>query len=266
MGHEYVELKNTAAVDAYRHAVDINPKDYRAWHELNPSNSAPRACTPARSDAPHPPSQVRARADVRDPADALLRAFLLPEGDRLRPYDSRMWCAMAGCYKGLQRMKEAIQCYQVAAALGDPRGLLTSHPIRTPPPPPPPPPRRSPTACGGEHGSRRHRASGARADLQGGGGHAACGHYFRRILELRQRARRRRAGGAGGLSFLANFCKGEASCAKRASIARGSLTQAASSRRRRRPFSARFTRRQPVGDSASSDEFGRAPLLKVNAE
>ena len=32
MGHEYVELKNTAAaVDAYRHAVDINPKDYRAW-------------------------------------------------------------------------------------------------------------------------------------------------------------------------------------------------------------------------------------------
>lgn len=32
MGHEYVELKNTAAaVDAYRHAVDINAKDYRAW-------------------------------------------------------------------------------------------------------------------------------------------------------------------------------------------------------------------------------------------
>ena len=33
MGHEYVELKNTAAaVDAYRHAVDINAKDYRAWY------------------------------------------------------------------------------------------------------------------------------------------------------------------------------------------------------------------------------------------
>jgi len=35
MGHEYVELKNTAAaVDAYRHAVDINAKDYRAWYGL----------------------------------------------------------------------------------------------------------------------------------------------------------------------------------------------------------------------------------------
>ncbi|KAK6163820.1 hypothetical protein DH2020_000684 [Rehmannia glutinosa] len=32
MGHEYVEMKNTsAAVDAYRRAVDINPCDYRAW-------------------------------------------------------------------------------------------------------------------------------------------------------------------------------------------------------------------------------------------
>ena len=31
----YVELKNTAAaVDAYRHAVDINAKDYRAWYGL----------------------------------------------------------------------------------------------------------------------------------------------------------------------------------------------------------------------------------------
>ena len=30
-----MELKNTAAaVDAYRHAVDINPKDYRAWYGL----------------------------------------------------------------------------------------------------------------------------------------------------------------------------------------------------------------------------------------
>ena len=40
MGHEYVELKNTAAaVDAYRHAVDINPKDYRAWQHLHASNT-----------------------------------------------------------------------------------------------------------------------------------------------------------------------------------------------------------------------------------
>ena len=38
MGHEFVELKNTAAaVDAYRHAVDINPKDYRAWYGASES-------------------------------------------------------------------------------------------------------------------------------------------------------------------------------------------------------------------------------------
>ena len=42
--------------------------------------------------------------------------FYFRKATGLRPYDSRMWCAMAGCYKGLQRMKEAIQCYQVAAA------------------------------------------------------------------------------------------------------------------------------------------------------
>eukprot|EP00850_Spirogloea_muscicola_P002061 SM000008S22150 [mRNA] locus=s8:2373:4612:- [translate_table: standard] len=35
MGHEYMEMRNTpAAIDAYRHAVDINPLDYRAWYGL----------------------------------------------------------------------------------------------------------------------------------------------------------------------------------------------------------------------------------------
>ena len=30
MGHEYLEMKNqAAAIQAYRKAVDINPKDYR---------------------------------------------------------------------------------------------------------------------------------------------------------------------------------------------------------------------------------------------
>jgi tetratricopeptide (TPR) repeat protein len=35
MGHEYVELKNTAAaVECYRRAVDANARDYRAWYGL----------------------------------------------------------------------------------------------------------------------------------------------------------------------------------------------------------------------------------------
>ena len=36
VGHEYVELKNrAAAIEAYRMAVDINPRDYRAWYVTN---------------------------------------------------------------------------------------------------------------------------------------------------------------------------------------------------------------------------------------
>ena len=35
MGHEYVEMKNShAAIEAYRCAVDVNRKDYRAWYGL----------------------------------------------------------------------------------------------------------------------------------------------------------------------------------------------------------------------------------------
>ena len=60
--------------------------------------------------------------------------FYYRKATGLRPYDSRMWCAMAGCYKGLQRMKEAIQCYQVAAALGAHRAFKRSisHPCMRP--------------------------------------------------------------------------------------------------------------------------------------
>ena len=40
----------------------------------------------------------------------------------LRPYDARMWCAMAGCYKHLRRTSEAIKCYQRAETSGDREG------------------------------------------------------------------------------------------------------------------------------------------------
>ena len=41
----------------------------------------------------------------------------------LRPYDARMWCAMAGCYKHLRRTSEAIKCYQRAETSGDREGI-----------------------------------------------------------------------------------------------------------------------------------------------
>ena len=35
MGHEFLELKNTtAAIEAYRSAIDIDPNDFRAWYGL----------------------------------------------------------------------------------------------------------------------------------------------------------------------------------------------------------------------------------------
>jgi len=38
MGHEFLEMGNThAALEAYRRAVDINPRDYRAWFGLGQS-------------------------------------------------------------------------------------------------------------------------------------------------------------------------------------------------------------------------------------
>ena len=98
MGHEYVELKNTAAaVDAYRHAVDISPKDYRAWYGLGQTYEI-----------------------LAMPYYAL---FYYRKATALRPYDSRMWCAMAGCYARLHRRSDAIQCYQRAEANHDREGI-----------------------------------------------------------------------------------------------------------------------------------------------
>ena len=60
MGHEYVELKNTAAaVDAYRHAVDINPKDYRAWYGLGQTYEILQMYFYALSTTARPPRSGR---------------------------------------------------------------------------------------------------------------------------------------------------------------------------------------------------------------
>ena len=44
--------------------------------------------------------------------------FYYRKATALRPYDSRMWCAMAGCYKQLGKKPEAIKCYQVSPSPG----------------------------------------------------------------------------------------------------------------------------------------------------
>ena len=37
----------------------------------------------------------------------------------LRPYDSRMWCALGSCYSEMDRVDDAIKCYERAACAGD---------------------------------------------------------------------------------------------------------------------------------------------------
>jgi len=37
----------------------------------------------------------------------------------LRPFDSRMWCALGGCYEELGRMPDALRCYKRATAHDD---------------------------------------------------------------------------------------------------------------------------------------------------
>ena len=46
MGHDFVEMKNTsAAVRAYRRAVELNPQDYRAWYVALPFSAVVASLT-----------------------------------------------------------------------------------------------------------------------------------------------------------------------------------------------------------------------------
>ncbi|KAJ2575521.1 anaphase-promoting complex component apc8 [Coemansia sp. RSA 1807] len=89
MGHEFIEMKNTAAaVDAYRHAVDTDARDYRAWYGLGQ--------TYEMLNMPHYACNYYMRAAA------------------LRPYDSRMWCALGSCYEASSQRTPAIESYRRA--------------------------------------------------------------------------------------------------------------------------------------------------------
>ena len=89
MGHEYVEMKNThAAIEAYRRAVDVNRKDYRAWYGLGLSY------------------------EVLEMHYYAL--FYFQRAASLRPYDAQMWQAMGSCFDHMNRPQEAIKAYKRA--------------------------------------------------------------------------------------------------------------------------------------------------------
>ena len=118
-GHEYVELKNTAAaVEAYRHAVDMNPRDYRAWYGLGQTYEI-----------------------LKMPLYSL---YYYQKAAQLRPSDARMWCeratregactegampcrcAVANCHESLGQREDAVRCYRRAENLGDSEGIALS--------------------------------------------------------------------------------------------------------------------------------------------
>lgn len=94
MGHEYVELKNSAAaIEAYRRAVEINPRDYRAWYGLGQAYELLKM--------------------------AMYSLYYYRQAQRLRPHDARMWSALAHTYKEMVQYTDAAMCYERTIALND---------------------------------------------------------------------------------------------------------------------------------------------------
>ena len=98
MGHEYVEMKNTAAaIECYRRAVDGNSKDYRAWYGLGQTYELLQMY--------------------------LYASYYYRRACSLRPKDARMWCALGTCYESLERKGDAIACFERAAQYSDRNGV-----------------------------------------------------------------------------------------------------------------------------------------------
>ncbi|MEE6479946.1 hypothetical protein FKM82_012415 [Ascaphus truei] len=89
-----MEMKNTsAAIQAYRHAIEVNKRDYRAWYGLGQTYEI-----------------------LKMPFYCL---YYYRRAHQLRPNDSRMLVALGECYEKLNQLVEAKKCYWRAYAVGD---------------------------------------------------------------------------------------------------------------------------------------------------
>lgn len=112
MGHEFVELKNShAAIEAYRKAIDVNAKDYRAWYGLGQAYEL--------LDMPMYAIDYYNQATSLRYVSALLSLTF-------SPYDCRMWGALASVYEGLGRIQDAIAAH-TRALLGADRSQTPEH-------------------------------------------------------------------------------------------------------------------------------------------
>ncbi|XP_059082328.1 cell division cycle protein 23 homolog [Tigriopus californicus] len=97
MGHEFIELKNiTAAIQCYRHGIEVSKRDYRAWYGLGQTYE-------------------------------LLKMYYYclyyyKKAQELRPTDSRMLVALGGAYEKLEKFQDAKKCFWKAHCVGDIEG------------------------------------------------------------------------------------------------------------------------------------------------
>jgi anaphase-promoting complex subunit 8 len=81
------------AINAYRNALQINVRDFRAWYGLGQTYEL--LGLPAFS------------------------VYYFHRAASIRPYDLRMWNALGDCYEGLAKNSDALHCFIRAAANGD---------------------------------------------------------------------------------------------------------------------------------------------------
>lgn len=100
MGHEYMELRNTAAaVQCYRSALNVSELDYRAWYGLGQTYEMLHLYQYAH--------------------------YYFKKAAFLRPSDARMWSAVGNCLLKLGMKSEAIATYERAVNSGDREGIAT---------------------------------------------------------------------------------------------------------------------------------------------
>ncbi len=87
-------MKNIpGAIEAYRNAVEIDPKDFRAWYGLGQTYELQNMCNYA--------------------------LYYYSKAVLSRPKDSRMWNAMGSCYQKMDKNNEAQKCYVRAESCKD---------------------------------------------------------------------------------------------------------------------------------------------------
>lgn len=89
-----MELKNkSAAIQSYRQAIEVNPRDYRAWYGLGQTYEILKMHSYC--------------------------LYYYKKAQELRPNDSRMLMALGVSYEKLNKLQDALKCFWKAHLLGD---------------------------------------------------------------------------------------------------------------------------------------------------